>query len=305
MTRHFVAISETSHEDFERILALSRLPVPSRELVGRRVSLVFERPSLRPRASSVAAVQDLGGEYSMFTDAEIGLDTRESAEDVARTLAQTSSIVAARVRDHRVFDRMTAATGSDVSYINLLSDQTHPTQATADVLTLADHFADGDPRGLAGRTVTYVGDATNVTRSLAAALIGFGVTVRIVAPNGYDLSSGQRTDIEGRARDGGRLECSNDPFAALPGSDAIYTDSWISMGLEDEANERRRVFRDFQVNDEMMSRAPSAVFMHCLPAHRGEEVTHDVLESPQSLIWQQVRHRTTAMYGVLRWLEEK
>ncbi|MBU6233185.1 MAG: ornithine carbamoyltransferase [Acidobacteria bacterium] len=305
MRRHFVAVAETTHDEFERILELARQPVPSNDLAGTRVSLVFERPSLRTRASSVAAVQDLGGNYSMFTDAEIGLDTREAAEDVARTLAQTSTIVAARVRDHQVFSRMRSATGDAVSYINLLSDQTHPTQATADVLTLADHFSDGDPLGLAGRTVTYVGDATNVTRSLATALIGFGVTVRIVAPVGYDLSSDQCAVIEARARYGGQLQCFTDPTAAVPGSDALYTDSWISMGLEHEAEERRRVFRGFQIDESLFDLAPTSVFLHCLPAHRGEEVSHDVMESPRSLVWQQVRHRTTAMYGVLRWLEEK
>ena len=302
MSRHFVTVSETSHEDLDEILAGALRPVPTTELEGIRVSLVFERPSLRTRASSIASVQDLGGQVAVFTDAEIGIDTRESAEDIARTLAETSSIVAARVKNHDVFARMQLATGDRVSYINLLSNYAHPAQAVADTLTLAEVFG-GSLGELAGRTVTYVGDATNVTRSLATILVGFGVNVRVAAPEGYDLSTADVALIESRARYGGSLSVGDDAAALVRGADAVYTDSWISMGLEDEAAERRHVFAPYQVNADLMSHAPDAFILHCLPAHRGEEITDEVLDSPRSLIWREVHHRTTAMYGILRWIK--
>ena len=303
MSRQFISIRETSHEDLARIYDLALLPVQGDELAGVGVSLVFERPSLRTRASSISAVQRLGGNVAVFTKDEIGLDERESAEDVARTLAQTSSIVAARVRDHGVFTRMIAASPS-TSFINLLSNETHPTQAIADVLTLAGHFGGGDLASLRGITVAYVGDATNVTRSLATALIGLGAHVVVGAPVGYQLSASEIALIATRSQFGGSIRVTNSALEAVIGARAIYTDSWISMGLEAEAAQRRRDLASFQVNSELVARADSPVILHCLPAHRGEEITDAVLDSEHSLVWEEVRHRTSAMLGVLRWMKE-
>ena len=305
MNRQFTSIVHTPHAEIAEIVRLARLSTPTTEYVNTHVSLVFERPSLRTRASSITAVQQLGGHVAVFTDAEIGLDSRESAEDVARTLAQTSSVIAARVKSHDVFERMVAATNGSVSFINLLSNVEHPAQAVADVLTLADHLAGGDVNLLQGRTVAYVGDATNVTRSLALILAGFGVNVRVAAPTGYQLDSADENNFVDRARFGATLVATTDPVAAVSGVDAVYTDSWISMGLEAEATERRRIFAPYQVNAALMSNAPDAYVLHCLPAHRGEEITDDVLDSPRSVVWTQVRHRTSAMLGVLRWLKEQ
>ena len=305
MNRQFTSIVDTSHTDIAEIVRLARQPIPTTEYLNTHVSLVFERPSLRTRASSITAVQQLGGHVAVFTDAEIGLDSRESAEDVARTLAQTSSVIAARVKSHDVFERMIAATNGSVSFINLLSNTEHPAQAVADVLTLADHLSGGDVNLLQGRTVAYVGDATNVTRSLALILAGFGVHVRVAAPTGYELRSDDEYNFANRARFGATLLATTDPVAAVSGVDAVYTDSWISMGLEAEATERRRIFAPYQVNAELMSHATDAYVLHCLPAHRGEEITDDVLDSPRSVVWTQVRHRTSAMLGVLRWLKEQ
>lgn len=304
MIRQFNSILETDHADIATIVRLARQPIPTSEYAHTHVSLVFERPSLRTRASSITAVQQLGGHVAVFTDAEIGLDTRESAEDVARTLAQTSSVIAARVKNHDVFDRMIDATNHGVSFINLLSNVEHPAQAVADLLTLADHLAGGDVNLLQGRTVAYVGDATNVTRSLALVLASFGVHVRVATPEGYALTSLDVANFASRARHGATLLMTNDPVAAVTGADAVYTDSWISMGLEDEAAERRRVFAPYQINASLMSHAADAYILHCLPAHRGEEITDDVIDSPRSVVWTQVRHRTSAMLGVLRWLKE-
>ena len=303
MSRQFISINETSHEDLARIYELALAPVAGNELAGVGVSLVFERPSLRTRASSIASVQRLGGHVAVFTKDEIGLDERESAEDVARTLAQTSSIIAARVRNHGVFARMIAASPA-TSFINLLSQETHPTQAVADVLTLAGHFGHGDLASLRGVTVAYVGDATNVTRSLATALIGLGAHVVVGAPDGYQLSESAVALIESRSQFGGTIRLTDSAFSAVSGAQAIYTDSWISMGLEAESAQRRSDLAAFQVNAALVAAADSPVILHCLPAHRGEEITDEVLDSENSLIWEEVRHRTSAMLGVLRWMKE-
>lgn len=303
MSRQFISIAETSHDDLARIYELSLAPVLGNELKDVGVSLVFERPSLRTRASSLSSVQRLGGNVAVFTNDEIGLDERESAEDVARTLAQTSSIIAARVKNHSVFARMVAASPS-TSFINLLSNETHPTQAVADVLTLAGHFGQGDLTSLRGLKVAYVGDATNVTRSLATALIGLGAHVVVGAPDGYQLSDADAAVITSRSQFGGTLTLCASAELAVDGVSAIYTDSWISMGLEAEAQRRRLDLAPFQVNSELVSLANDPVILHCLPAHRGEEITDDVLDSGASLIWEEVRHRTSAMLGVLRWIKE-
>lgn len=303
MSRQFVSIAETNHDDLARIYELAVAPVTGDELRGVGVSLVFERPSLRTRASSISSVQRLGGNVAVFTNDEIGLDERESAEDVARTLAQTSSIIAARVKNHGVFSRMIAASPT-TSFINLLSNATHPTQAVADVLTLAGHFGNGDLASLRGLKVAYVGDATNVTRSLATALIGLGAHVVVGAPDGYQLSDADAAVIRSRGQFGGTLTLCSTAEAAVAGVSAIYTDSWISMGLEAEAQQRRRDLATFQVNADLVALADSPVILHCLPAHRGEEITDEVLDSSNSLIWEEVRHRTSAMLGVLRWIKE-
>jgi ornithine carbamoyltransferase len=260
---------------------------------------------LRTRASSSCAVHELGGFATFFSDEEIGLDARESAEDVARTLNEMYAITALRVRNHTVFDRMRQATEDRMSLINLLSDCAHPTQAVADVLTVAEHFADGDVHALAGLEVAYVGDATNVTRSLAVALTRLGVNVSVGAPAGYQLSDAGPENPH-RAGGSGTLRLTDSAREAVKGADVIYTDAWVSMGLEDETARRREDLAGFCVDATLLAHAKeSAVVMHCLPAHRGEEITDDVLDGPASLVWRQVFHRRTAMIGVLRWIKEE
>jgi ornithine carbamoyltransferase len=303
VSRHLVTIAAQSDADLDAIYALSRPPFDDETLKGQGVALLFERPSLRTRASSSAAVHELGGFATFFSEEEIGFGTRESVEDIGRTLAQLYAIAAMRVRDHRVFERIHEATNGAMSLVNLLSDLAHPTQAIADVLTLADHFAQGRLDGLSGLRVAYVGDATNVARSLAVALLRLGVDVTIGAPPGYGLGDGQEDPRE--VRGGGDLRLVATAADAVADADAVYTDSWVSMGVEHEAEARRAAFAAFRVDAALMAGAqPDAVVLHCLPAHRGDEISDDVLDGPASLAWQQVFHRRSAMRGVLRWIKE-
>ena len=305
MTRHFTTIEEVGDDDLATIYDLATSPFDDSTLQGQGVALVFERPSLRTRASSSTAVSELGGFATFFSDEEIGLDSRESAEDVGRTLAEMYAICAARVRHHGVFARVRAASADRMSLINLLSDVAHPTQAVADVLTLADHFAEGDVTRLRGLRVAYVGDATNVTRSLAVALLRLGVDVTVGAPAGYQLSPGGLED-PAAVTGAGVLRLSDSAFDAVAGMDAVYTDAWVSMGFEAETARRRADLASFRVTRELMAHAgASAVLLHCLPAHRGDEITDEVLDSPASLVWRQVFHRRSAMRGVLRWMKEE
>jgi len=303
MTDHFITIDQLSDAKLSSIYNLATSPFDDETLKGQGVALVFERPSLRTRASSSSAVHELGGYATFFGDDEIGLDRRESAEDVARTIAEMYAIAALRIRQHGVFERMRQATNERLSLINLLSDVAHPTQAVADVLTIADEFSDGDVGALAGLEVAYVGDATNVTRSLAVALLRLGVNVTVGAPEGYQLTPGGAEDpvaVQGP----GVLRLTDSAHDAVAGADVVYTDAWVSMGFEEESARRRFDLADFQVNAPLMTLTKDhAIVMHCLPAHRGDEVTNEVLDGERSRVWRQVFHRRSAMIGVLRWIK--
>lgn len=305
MTRHFLTIEQQSQSDLDLIYELATSPFDDETLKGQGVALLFERPSLRTRASSSAAVHELGGYATFFNDEEIGLDSRECAEDVGRTLAEMYAIAGLRVRNHAIFERMRAATNDRMSLINLLSGVAHPTQAIADVLTIADQFAKGDVHGLDGLEVAYVGDATNVTRSLAIALLRLGVNVVVGAPPGYQLAVGGPEDpmsIKGP----GTLRQTDSAPDAVKAADVVYTDAWVSMGMERETEKRRRDLASFRVDENLLKLAKKrTVLMHCLPAHRGDEITNAVLDSAQSLVWRQVFHRRSAMIGVLRWIKEE
>jgi ornithine carbamoyltransferase len=305
MTRHFITIEQQDRGDLDRIYELATSPFDDQTLAGQGVALLFERPSLRTRASSSSAVHELGGYVTFFSDDEIGLDSRECAEDVGRTLAEMYAIAGLRVRSHAVFERMRAATNDRMSLINLLSGAAHPTQAVADVLTIADQFAKGDVHGLAGLQVAYVGDATNVTRSLAVALLRLGVNVTVGAPKGYQLVKGGAEDpfsVDGP----GTLRLTDSASDAVKGADVIYTDAWVSMGMEKETDQRRRDLSAYRVDEKLLTLAKKrTVVLHCLPAHRGDEITNVVLDSAQSLVWRQVFHRRSAMIGVLRWIKEE
>ena len=281
--RHFLEVDDLSASELAAVLDLAEAGSPPPVLAGQGVVLLFEKPSNRTRASMEMAVVQLGGHPISFRPDELGIDTREPAEDVARVLSGYCAVIGARVYDHGVLERLAAA--SSVPVVNLLSDQSHPCQALADLLTLRQRLG-----SLEGRTLAYVGDGNNVCRSLVVAGRLTGLRVRVATPPGYEPT------VED-------AEVSHDPAEAVAGADAVYTDVWASMGQEAEAAKRRADFAGFTVDEGLLAKAgPEAVFLHCLPAHRGEEVTASVVEGPQSAVWQQATNRLHAQRGLLLWL---
>ncbi len=301
MSRDFLEVDDLDQGELARVLELAAVgkadpaAIPPL-LAGQGVALLFEKPSARTRVSSEMAVVALAGHPVYLRAEEVGIDTRESAEDVARTLASYCSVIAARVFRHDVLERIADAV--DVPVVNLLSDRAHPCQAVADLLTLQELFG-----AIEGRRLVYVGDGNNVAASLAfgAALTGLELTVS--SPPGYELDD----EIVDRARNlGGLVDLVSDPQEAVKGADAIYTDVWTSMGDEHEADIRREAFAGWQVDAALMDVAgPDAYFLHCLPAHRGEEVTHEVLEGPASRVWQQAANREHSARALLQLVIEE
>jgi ornithine carbamoyltransferase len=263
-------------------------------LAGRGVALVFEKPSARTRVSTELAVTTLGGHPLYIRGEEVGLGVRESVDDVARTLAGFCAAIAARVFHHDTLETMAAA--SDVPIVNLLSDRAHPCQALADYLTLREQLGTLD-----GRRLAYIGDGNNVAASLAFGAALSGVELTVASPAGYELDD----DVVDRARNlGAAIELVSDPFEAVKGADAVYTDVWTSMGQEDETEQRRAAFDGYQVDATLMDAAgPDARFMHCLPAHRGEEVAADVIDGPQSVVWEQAANRMHSVRALLALLD--
>ena len=292
MTRHFLDVDDLDVDELDDVLADAENPNPAKIMAGKGAALLFEKPSLRTRNSMELAVFQLGGHPVTIFREEAGIDTRETAEDIARVLSRYHAVIAARVFDHALLERL--ASMSSVPVVNMLSDDAHPCQTLADILTLRQHFND-----LKGRVIAYVGDGNNVCASLMLGAAMQHMEVRVATPSGYAPPEGA---VE-RARDRGEVVVTDDPFAAVRDADVVYTDVWASMGQEEEAERRRRGFAGFTVDDDLMRAArPDAVFLHCLPAHRGEEVSASVLEGPQSLVWQQAEHRLHAQRGLLYWL---
>lgn len=292
--RHFVEIADFGADELTSILDgadAPRAPI----LEGKGVALVFEKPSARTRNSAEMAVVHLGGHPAYISKAEVDFDVRESVEDVTRTLQGYYSVIAARVFDHRVLERMVAV--AEVPIINLLSDVGHPVQALADLQTIRRHA-----RPVAGATIAWVGDYSNVARSLSIGALKLGARMRLSCPVGYGPSDAELDFLRTIAAGTDAVSVHDRPIHAVTGADVVSTDAWYSMGQESEKEVRARAFEGFRVDAALMAAAPSAKFLHCLPAHREQEVTSEVLDSPASLIWPQAHNRLHTFRGLLRWL---
>ena len=293
--RHFLDVDDLSPEELTKVLDLAELVEPPAVLAGLGVALLFEKPSLRTRNATEMAIVQLGGHPLSLRGDEVGLSAREPARDVVRVLGGYHAAVAARVFDHGALEEMVAF--SDVPVINLLSDEAHPCQALADLLTLRQHYG-----RLEGLRVAYVGDFNNVARSLGVACAMSGASYTLGCPPDFAPTE---ADIDHIAALGGCIEVSHRPHDAVDGADAVYTDVWTSMGQEAEATLRQRAFDGFVIDASVMAAAgEKAVFLHCLPAHRGEEVTDDVVESDRSLVWHQAHNRMHAVRGLFLWMFE-
>jgi ornithine carbamoyltransferase len=275
----------------ERVLGRN---APTRgALNGSHVAMLFEKPSLRTRSTFEIAIRELGGE-TLHVAAEMAEGIREPLEDVARNLERWVDALVIRTFAQEKAATF-AASASRLHVVNALTDEQHPCQALADFLTLREHWG-----SLRGRTVAYVGDGNNVAASLAHAGAMLGVSVHVASPAGYELPDRVLDEAARVSNDGAAVRRFTDPRLAVAGADAVYTDVWASMGQEDEATERRLVFADYQVNERLMAAADrGALFMHCLPAHRGEEVTAEVLESGVSVVFDQAENRLHAQKALL------
>ncbi|MDB5746965.1 MAG: argF [Massilia sp.] len=289
MSRDLLTIRALDRASLSRILDLSTGDAHGRPLAGKGVALVFEKPSARTRNSMEMAVVQLGGHPVYIHKDEVGLGTRESAEDVARTLACYHSLIAARVMDHGHLDQLAAAV--DVPVLNMLSDSDHPLQALADLLTVKQL------RGtLDGARIAYIGDANNVARSLAQGCALLGIELRVASPDGYGFSPEELGGF------GAAVTQTGDPAEAVKGAQFVYTDVWVSMGQDDEAEARNTALAPYRVDERLMAQADDAWFLHCLPAKRGHEVTDGVMDSARSAVWRQAENRMHTARGAMAWM---
>ena len=284
-----LTLSELTPETIDGILTLAEAETLPTPLAGKGVAMLFEKPSARTRHSMEMAVVALGGHPIYVRADEVGIGGRESAEDIARTLACYHSIIAARVKDHGILETFRDAV-PQTPVVNMLSDIAHPLQGLADLLTVRQLFGSVD-----GRRIAFIGDGNNVSRSLAVGASKLGAEFVLAAPEGYGFDRAV-AELPG-------VHTTDDPADAVAGADIVYTDVWVSMGQDDEGAERRQAFVPFRVDEALMAKAgPDARFLHCLPAIRGEEVTAGVIDGPKSAIWQQAANRLHSARGALAWL---
>jgi ornithine carbamoyltransferase len=294
--RHFINSTDISADELRKVLQLSTASMETlgKPLAGLGVALIFEKPSNRTRHSMEMAVVQLGGHPVYTRGEEVGLDVRETVEDITQVMGGYHAILAARVFDHNMVRRM--ADSSRVPVVNMLSDRQHPLQGLADVLTMQQQLGD-----LVGKTVSYVGDYNNVARSLAQASALLGMHVRLGCPNGYQAEDGEQQALQKLgAASVSQFDNIKD---AVVGAHAVHTDVWTSMGQESETSKREKAFANFQVTESVMKEAAvDAIFMHCLPAHRGMEVAAEVIDGPRSKVIEQAHNRMHAARGLLAFL---
>ncbi len=279
-----LSIRDLRREALLDILALSERTDLGRPLAGKGAALYFQKPSARTRNSMEMAVVQLGGHPVHIQKDEVGLGSRETAEDVARTLECYHALIAARVTEHGLLEQMAVA--AEVPVLNMLSNSDHPLQALADLLTVKQLLG-----RLEGARIAYIGDANNVCRSLAEGCALAGAELRIASPEGYGLPdppSGVRQFT--------------DPKEAARGAEIVYTDVWVSMGQDGQTETRRQALAAYQVDARLMRACGEAWFLHCLPARRGEEVTDEVIDGPRSAIWRQAKNRMHTARGAMAWM---
>jgi ornithine carbamoyltransferase len=301
--KDYLSVLSFDAADFERCLHLATqlkadrglgTHAPTANALGsRHVALLFDKPSLRTRTTFEVGIRELGG-HVVVLPRDVAVGVREPVADVARNLERWVDGVVIRTFAQELVEEFASAT-KRLHVINALTDAEHPCQAIADFLTLQERFG-----SLKGRTIAYVGDGNNVATSLAHAAAMMGVNVHVASPEAYQLPHGVVQQATSRARHGARLRLFNEPADAVAGADAVYTDTWTSMGQEDEADERRAIFAPYQVTEDLMALAkPGALFMHCLPAHRGEEVTAEVFDSESSVVFDQAENRLHGQKALL------
>lgn len=298
----FLAINDCTSDELKNLLAESAslkafYKSGKRDLclAGKSLAMLFEKPSLRTRMSFQVAMTDLGGSPIYVKPEDIGgLGKREPIKDMARVLERYVQGIMARTFEHSAVTGL--AKYASIPVINALTDWSHPCQAMADVLTIQEHFG-----RIEGITIAFIGDGNNVARSLAFAAAKLGMKLRVASPAGYELDNASIDDSNGIAT--GTVVQLDDPKAAVSQADVIYTDTWVSMGQEDEKEKRRREFAGFEVNGELVGAAPDHVnVMHCLPAYRGSEISDDVTESPNSIIFDQAENRLHFQRALLKQL---
>ena len=300
--KHFLNIIDLSTDELSSLLAeAARLKesharrIPTHTLAGRVVGLVFEKPSMRTRVSFESGIAQLGGTSLYLPGNEVGLGWRESLADFSRTVSQYVDALVLRVYRHETLDGLTAH--STIPIVNALSDWSHPCQGLADLLTVRELFG-----GETGRTVAFVGDGNNVARSMAVGCGKLGMRFRHACPVGYGFDDKFRANYAANVSPDFPKEM-NDPIAAVRDADVIYTDVWTSMGQESEREDRLKRFAPFQVNAALLAKAPAhCKVLHCLPAHRGEEITDDVMDGPACAAFQQAGNRLHTQKAVLEWL---
>ncbi|MCI0850296.1 MAG: ornithine carbamoyltransferase [Chloroflexi bacterium] len=295
--RHLLSIADLTADELELLLStaarLKRDGYP-RALEGQSLALLFEKPSLRTRVSFDVAMQQLGGHTIYLPQSEVGLGQRESVADVARVLSRYVQGIVARTYQQQTLVDLAAHTS--VPVINALSDEQHPCQALADLLTIREQKG-----GVSGVHIAYVGDGNNVAASLAQAAALAGANIRMASPPGYHLPEAVVIEVETYARaSGGSFRTLQSPEEAVRGADVVYTDVWTSMGQEDSYQQRLKAFAGYQVSPELLGLAkPDAIFMHDLPVHRGEETVDEVIEGPQSVVFEQAENRLHVQRAVL------
>ena len=302
LPKDFLSLADWPRDAIERMLAraaelkdLRRRRVPVRTLEACSILLYFAKPSLRTFVTFEVGVVELGGFPVYLPPGQVQIGEREPPEDVARNLSRWCHGIVARVYGHDVIQ--TLATHASVPVINALTDSLHPCQAMADALTIMEH---GD---LYRDQLSYVGDGNNMCHSLLNLAACLGTSLVVSTPAGYAPDPGiVRAALERGAKSGAQIRFVADPREAVKGAAFVYTDVWASMGQESEAEARRRVFRPFQLNAELLAAAPGARVLHCLPAHRGEEITADVFESERSIVFDQAENRLHAQKAILEFL---